>query len=92
MENKKVEEALKNHIVEEIFSEFPIDTKEHPYDLFMTSEVDAVNSVEDTPLGEKGYEVCEEYGLENIRNLRGLMQSKLNDLNRLLIEIEEIKK
>jgi len=81
---KTIEVIVKDFIVGEIFSEFPTDLNTHPYDFFMMSGVDATDNVGETALREEwGYEVCEEYAWENIRNLRGLMQSKFNDQMRL---------
>jgi len=78
------QEIIQNHILGEIFSEFPTDLDTNAFDFFLGADVDCTDEVEDSPLAtEWGYEVLEEYKIENIRNLRGLMQSKYNDLERL---------
>jgi hypothetical protein len=79
-----IQEIIQNHIMGEIFSEFPTDIGQHPFDFFMSAGVDCTGFVVESPLGtEWGYEVCEAYELENIRAIRGLMQSMYSDLERL---------
>ena len=78
-----IENTIKEYILSRIFSEFPT-TDTDTFDFFMISDIDATVTVGETPLRDEwGYEVCEEYEWENVRSLRGLMQSELNDLMRL---------
>lgn len=79
------QDILKNYILDEIFCEFPTDLDNgNAFDFFLNADVDATEDVITSPLGHYwGYEVCEQYGFENIRSLRGLMQSMYNDLERL---------
>lgn len=77
---------LKTHICEEIFQNgYPQDINgQHPFDFFMEVDVECANGVDDSPLEEEyGFEVASEYSFENIRSLRGLMQAKLDELERL---------
>ena len=81
-----ISELLKTHICEEIFQNgYPEDVNgQHPFDFFMETDVECTNGVDDSPLGEEyGFEVASEYGFENIRSIRGLMQSMLDSLERL---------
>ena len=81
-----INELLKTHICEEIFQNgYPEDVNgQHPFDFFMEADVECANGVDDSSLGEEfGFEVASEYGFENIRSIRGLMQSMLDDLERL---------
>jgi len=81
---KTIQEIVKNHVMNEIFVDFPTDLNTNAFDFFLEAYVENTDEVEDSPLGtEWGYEVLEEYKIENIRNLRGLIQSKYNDLERL---------
>jgi len=82
---KTIENIIKNHIVGEIFSEFPTDLDNtEAFDFFLNADVDNTSFVGDSPLGtEWSYEVCEQYGYEEIKALRGLMQSQLDDLLKL---------
>ena len=75
---------LKTHICEDIFQNgYPcrVDNK-NPYDYFMEADVDSTEIPEDTEL-LSSFEPAEEYIIENVRTLRGLMQAKLDDLERL---------
>ena len=80
---------LKGYICEEIFQNgYPAEVNgQHPFDFFMEADVDSAEMPEDTPLN--GYEPAEEYIIENVRTLRGLMQSMLYDLERLQEKIVE---
>jgi len=79
-----IQETIQNYIMDEIFSEFPTDLDTNAFDFFLRADVDCTEDVASSPLGEEwGFEVCEQYGFENIRSLRGLMQSMYNDLERL---------
>lgn len=81
---KEIETIIKTHIIEEIFQTFPTLENTHPFDFFMSSDVDSTESVGASALGEEwNYSTCEEYGFENIKSLRGLMQSMLDDLLKL---------
>lgn len=79
-----IENIIKDFIVEDIFCEYPTDLNPNGFDFFMRSGIDATVTVGETPLSyEWGFEVCEEYEWENIRALRGLMQSRLDDQMKL---------
>ncbi len=81
-----VVKILKTHICEEVFQNgYPSEVGgKHPFDFFMEADFECANGVDDSPLGEEyGFEVASEYGFENIRSLRGLMQAKLDELERL---------
>jgi len=79
-----IQEIIKNHILEEIFNEFPNNEGQHAFDFFLRSDVNCAEFVGESPLGtEWGFTVCEQYSYDNIRALRGLMQSQLDDLLRL---------
>ena len=81
-----IEDIIKTHICEDIFQNgYPTDLDNlHPYDFFMRADVDCTDDVSMSPLGtEWGYEVCQAYELDNIRAIRGLMQSMYSDLERL---------
>lgn len=80
---KSIQEIIENHILGEIFSEFPTNLN-NAFQFFLEADVDQTTFVGDSSLGEEwGYSVCEAYGLDNIRTIRGLMQSMYNDLERL---------
>ena len=84
------QEIIQNHILGEIFSEFPTDLDTNAFDFFLRADVNCAEDVASSPLGEEwGFEVCEQYSLENIRNLRGLMQSMYDDLKRLKFALFE---
>ena len=79
-----VQDVIKNYIVGEIFYDYPIDLETNPYDFFLEADVDCTNFVSETSLGTKwGYEVCSNYELDNVRAIRGAMESMYNDLERL---------
>ena len=80
-----IQETIQNHILGEIFSEFPTDLNTNAFEFFLRADVDcAEDVVAFSPLGEKwGFEVSEQYEFENIRSLKGLMQSMYDDLERL---------
>ena len=81
---------IKTHICEEIFQNgYPSSVEgKHPFDFFMEADVESANGVDDSILGTKyDFEAASEYGFENIRSIRGLMQAKLNDLEKLLTNI-----
>lgn len=82
---KKIENIIKNHIVGEIFSEFPTDLDNtEAFDFFLQADIDDTDFVGDSPLSaEWGFETCEQYDYEDIKALRGLMQSQLEDLFKL---------
>ena len=78
------QEIIENFIIGEIFTEFPTYLSRGAFKFFMEAGVDCTEFVSESPLGtEWGYEVCEAYELENIRAIRGLMQSMYSDLERL---------
>lgn len=84
----KAEKIIKDHILNEIFFDFPTGTKSHPFDFFMRSDIDDSESVNRSPLNKYwGFEVSDAYELEDIRSIRGLMQSKLNSLENLEKEL-----
>ncbi len=79
-----IKDIIQNHIVGEIFCEFPDDLNTNPFDFFIMANVDSSQGVDNTPLAtEWGYVVCQQYELDNVRYLRGLMQSMYNDLEKL---------
>ncbi len=87
-----INELLKTHICEEVFQNgYPEEVNgKHPFDFFMEADIECANGVDDSPLEEEyGFEVAEQYSFENIRSLHGLMQSILNDLERLQEKIVE---
>ena len=79
---------VKAHIVGEIFSESPTLENQHPFDFFMSSDIDSANFVGDSALGEEwGFQTHGQYDYENIKSLRSLMQSMLDDLLKLQASI-----
>jgi len=80
-----IQEIIKMQVCENIFQNgYPtnLDNK-HPFDFFMEADVDCAEGVDASPLGtEWNFEVASEYGFENIRSIRGLMQSMYEDLER----------
>lgn len=86
-------DIIKEHICDEVFQNgYPHRVSdEHPFDFFMSADLDSSQSIEDSILGTQyGFEVAEEYSMDNVRNIRGLMQSKLNDLIRLQDKINKV--
>ena len=67
-----MEKKIKEHIMDDIFCDRPFD--ENDWDSFMK------NSALEFP---DNFQVCQEYELDNARDIRGLMQSKYDDLIRL---------
>ena len=87
-------DIIKEYICDEVFQNgYPHRVNdEHPFDFFMSADLDSSQSVEDSILGmQYGFEVAEEYIMDNIRSIRGLMQSKLDDLIRLQEKIDKVK-
>ena len=81
---KTIQEIIQNHILGEIFTDFPTDLDTNAFDFFLRADVDCTEDVSMSPLGtEWGFEICEAYELDNIRSIRGLMQSMYSDLERL---------
>ncbi len=79
-----IQEIIQNYILGEIFTEFPTNLNTNAFDFFLNADVDCTEDVSMSPLGtEWGYEVCQAYELDNIRAIRGLMQSMYSDLERL---------
>lgn len=78
---KTIENIIKNFIVDDVFSEHPGNIGE-AFDYFMEADVDTTESVSLSELAFN-YEVCAKYETENIRSIRDLMQSKLDDLVKL---------
>lgn len=79
-----LEDIIKNHILGEIFSEFPNNERQHAFDFFLSSDVNCAEFVGDSPLGtEWDFTVFEQYSYDNIKGLRGLMQSMYDDLEKL---------
>ena len=90
-------EIIKTQVCETVFQNgYPTDlSNKHPYDFFMNADVDCAEGVDESPLGEEwNFEVASEYAFENIRSIRGLMQSMYDDLeqfaNKLLKTLKEI--
>lgn len=78
---KEKEIALKAHILNEVFKEFPTLNTQHPFDFFMEADVENVDFVDQSPLGtEWGYEVKEEHEIDDIRAIRGQMQNMYDSL------------
>jgi len=78
-----IQEIIKTQVCEMIFQNgYPTDfNSTHPYDFFINADVDDSEDVESSPLGtEWNFEVAGEHGFENIRSIRGLMQSKYDEL------------
>lgn len=71
-----MEKKIKEHIMDDIFCERPFE--DNDWDSFMK------NSTLKFP---DNFQVCQEYELDNARDIRGLMQSKYNDLVRLVESI-----
>jgi hypothetical protein len=84
-----VEDLIKTHILDEIFSDYP--EKENAYDFFMKAKVDGAGDVISSTLNDLGFEVCSEYEYENIRSIRGLMHSMFNDLIKLCKKVVDLK-
>jgi hypothetical protein len=80
-----IQDIIKTQVCESIFQNGYPTTLEnkHPFDFFMEADVDCAEGVDESPLGtEWNFEVASEYGFENIRSIRGLMQSMYEDLER----------
>ena len=70
----------KTTVMENMFYEFPEMENMHPYDFFMGVDVDESFSVEESVLGEEwGFETLEVYKIEDIQDVRGLMDAKLQE-------------
>jgi len=81
--SSSIQEIIKTQVCEMIFQNgYPTDfNSTHPYDFFINADVDEREDVESSPLGtEWNFEVSGEHGFENIRSIRGLMQSKYEEL------------
>ena len=80
-----IQEIIENHILGEIFCEFPTDLNQGAFYLFLNGDmINQADAVCDTAYGtEWGFEVCQAYELDNVRAIRGLMQSMYNDLEKL---------
>lgn len=79
-----IQKIIQNHVLDQVFTEYPSDLDTNAYDFFMRADVDCTEDVSMSPLGEEwGYEVCQAYELDNIRSIRGLMESMYRDLERL---------
>jgi len=81
--SSSIQEIIKTQVCEMIFQNgYPTDfNSTHPYDFFINADVDNSEDVESSPLStEWNFEVAGEHGFENIRSIRGLMQSKYDEL------------
>lgn len=79
-----IQEIIQNHVLDQVFTEYPSNLDTSAYDFFMRADVDCTVDVSMSPLREEwGYEVCQAYELDNIRSIRGLMESMYRDLERL---------
>ena len=76
-----IQKIIQNHVLGEIFSEHPGSIGE-AFDYFMEADVDTTEQVSLSELAFN-YEVCEAYENENIKAIRGIMQSMYSDLERL---------
>ncbi|WP_418180560.1 hypothetical protein ACNSOL_00030 [Aliarcobacter lanthieri] len=70
---KKIENRIKEYILGDIFCDTP--NMDNDWDIFMNNKK---NEYLD------GFQVCEEYELDNARNIRRLMQSKYDNLINLI--------
>lgn len=77
-----LQDIIKTHICGEIFSEFPTDIEQHPFDFFMTCDIDA----------EGEFMVCEQYEYETVESLRGLMVNQLDSMLELQKKIQTSSK
>ena len=80
-----IQDIIKTEVCEQIFqSGYPTTLENmHPFDFFMEADIDATEDVESSPLCiEWDFEVAGEYALDNIRSIRGTMQSMYDDLKR----------
>ncbi|MFY4797250.1 hypothetical protein ACOTVS_12070 [Aliarcobacter butzleri] len=73
---KTIENKIKQNIMNDIFCDRPFTEKD--WNVFMKNKN---NKYPD------GFQVCEEYELENAKNIRGLMQSKYDNLINLIENI-----
>jgi len=85
-----VENILKTEVCEEIFqngypSSIVQDNKKiHPFDFFMNTNIDDLQTVDESTLLTKwDFEIASIYSFDSIRDIRNLMQSKFNDLDSL---------
>jgi len=86
-----IQEIIKNHILGEIFTEFPTNLNQCAFQFFLEADVDCAEDVSMSPLGKEwGYDVCQAYELDNIRAIRGLMQSMYSDLEKLKTSLFDI--
>ena len=79
------QDIIKTEVCEQIFQNGYPTTLEnmHPFDFFMEADIDATVEVGDSPLyTEWNFEVASD-SFENIRSIRGTMQSMYDDLERL---------
>jgi len=76
------ETTIKTQVCETIFQNgYPENINgKHPFDYFIEAEVESSGDIESCELGNAGFDVACEYEFENVRSLRGLMQSMYNDL------------
>ena len=81
---RTIQNIIQEHIVGEIFSEFPTNLDTNTFDFFIKAGVNCSEHVEDTPLAtEWGYHVCQAYELHEVKEIRELMQSMYIDLEKL---------
>ncbi|WP_294963380.1 hypothetical protein [Sulfurimonas sp.] len=81
---------IKTHIVGEFFSASHTLDNTHAFDFFLNADIDWLPSVNHSAFGtEWGYTVCEQYEDENVRGIRNLMRSQLEDLLKLQDTIKE---
>jgi len=75
-----LDETIKTQVMGEIFiGDESCPEGNSTYDFFMKYECKGSDELYQTALGSKwGYQACDEYGIENMRGLKGLMQSKFN--------------
>lgn len=84
--NTPLEELIKTEVCETVFCNgYPdalsLPNNIHPYDFCMSDKFDGIDDFEESELATKwNFEVTEEYGLENVRNIRGAMQNKYSEL------------
>lgn len=87
-----LQDIIKTHICGEIFSEFPTDIEQHPFDFFMTCDIDVDLPISHSALAEWEFMVCEQYEYETVESLRGLMVNQLDSMLELQKKIQTSSK
>ncbi|MBW6487487.1 hypothetical protein [Sulfurimonas sp.] len=87
-----LQDIIKTHVCGEIFSEFPTDLGQHPFDFFMTYGIDVDLPISHPALAGWGFMVCEQYEYETVESLRGLMVNQLDSMLELQKKIQTSSK